>query len=88
MMMLMMRIIIVRYRAEDNILLFVDFLKQRVIKKEIAPSTVGTYFWPIKTFYDAHGARFNPSGLEADSKCCHKQIVIPMTGRGLTRYES
>ena len=43
------------YWIEDNKLSFLDFHKERIlIKKEIKASTLGTYFWPIKTFYDAH----------------------------------
>ena len=42
------------YWAEDNILLFLDFHKQRVLKKELAPGTLGTFYWAIKIFCDAH----------------------------------
>jgi hypothetical protein len=40
--------------VEENILLFLDFHKQRVIRKEIAAGTVKNFYRPIKTFYDAH----------------------------------
>jgi hypothetical protein len=40
--------------VEEKILLFLDFHKQRAIRKEIASGTVKNFYRPIKTFYDAH----------------------------------
>jgi hypothetical protein len=40
--------------AEENILLFLNFHKQRVLRKEIAAGTLKNFYRPIKTFYDAH----------------------------------
>jgi len=40
--------------VEENILLFLDFHKQRADRKEIAPGTVKNFYRPIKTFYDTH----------------------------------
>jgi hypothetical protein len=40
--------------AEENILLFLDFQKQRVLRKELAAGTLKNLCLAIKTFYDAH----------------------------------
>jgi hypothetical protein len=41
--------------AEEKILLFLDFQKQRVLKKELAAGTLKNLCLAIKTFYEAYG---------------------------------
>lgn len=43
-----------RYWAQENIMLFLDFQKQRVLKKEISAGTVWSSYRPIKAFCDAY----------------------------------
>jgi hypothetical protein len=43
-----------RYWAQENIMLFLDFQRQRVLKKEISAGTVWSSYRPIKAFYDAY----------------------------------
>lgn len=42
------------YWAQENIILFLDFHKQRVQRREISAGTLKNYYSPIKAFFDAH----------------------------------
>jgi hypothetical protein len=44
-----------RQWAEEKILLFLDFHKQRVLKRELAAGTLKNLCLAIKTFYEAYG---------------------------------
>jgi hypothetical protein len=54
--------------AEEKIFLFLDFHKQRVLRKELAAGTLKNLCLAIKTFYEAYGDLLPHPKLEKNIK--------------------